>query len=92
MRHERQVELLRRVQESGDRFQGLHTDASRTNSTASYADPERFALEQRRLFRKGPIFFGSAPISPSRVPIGRCAWTAFRWSWCASTTARWRRS
>ena len=58
MRHERQVELLKRVQASGKHLEGLHSDASRTNSTSSYSDPEQFAKEMKYLFRKGPIFFG----------------------------------
>lgn len=58
MRHERQVALLKRVQASGNRFQGLHAEASRTNDASSYSDPDRFARELRHLFRKGPIFFG----------------------------------
>jgi phenylpropionate dioxygenase-like ring-hydroxylating dioxygenase large terminal subunit len=58
MRHERQVELLRRVERSGPRFTGLHAPSSRTNDAAAYTDPERFALEQRVLFRGGPVFFG----------------------------------
>ena len=58
MRHERQVELLKRVQASGKHLEGLHSDASRTNSTSSYSDPEQFAKEMKHLFRKGPIFFG----------------------------------
>lgn len=58
MRHERQVELLRRVGESGHRFSGLHAGSSRTNDASAYTDPDRFALEQRVLFRGGPVFFG----------------------------------
>ena len=58
MRHERQVELLKRVQASGKHLEGLHSDASRTNSTSSYSDPEQFSKEMKHLFRKGPIFFG----------------------------------
>jgi nitrite reductase/ring-hydroxylating ferredoxin subunit len=64
MRRERQVELLRRVAESGQRFEGLHATASRTNDASAYTDPDRFALEQRMLFRAGPVFFGlSADLS-----------------------------
>jgi len=58
MRHERQVELLKRVAASGDHFKGLHARSSRTNPASAYADPDRFELEQRRLFRSGPVFFG----------------------------------
>ena len=56
MRHERQVELLKRVQASGKHLEGLHSDASRTNSTSSYSDPEQFAKEMKHLFRKGQSF------------------------------------
>lgn len=58
MRHERQVELLRRVAESGDHFEGLHAPASRVNPASAYTDPERFARELEVLFRSGPVFFG----------------------------------
>ncbi len=58
MRHERQVELLKRVGESGRRFAGLQAEASRTNDASAYTDADRFALEQRVLFRGGPVFFG----------------------------------
>jgi phenylpropionate dioxygenase-like ring-hydroxylating dioxygenase large terminal subunit len=58
MRHERQVELLRRVQTSGDHLRGLHAPASSGNRADAYTDPERFELERRVLFRGGPVFFG----------------------------------
>jgi len=58
MRHERQVELLERVEASGPRFQGLQAGASMMNPASVYVDPERFAAEQRLLFRPGPVFFG----------------------------------
>lgn len=58
MRHERQVELLKRVEQSGDRFKGLHAEASSTNFAAAYAEPERFEREMKVLFRGGPVFFG----------------------------------
>lgn len=58
MRHERQVELLRRVAHSGDRFEGLHAPSGRTNPATAYTDPERFRREQEALFRAGPVFAG----------------------------------
>lgn len=58
MRHERQVELLRRVRDSGPHLAGLHAPTSRTNPATAYTDPDRFAAEQRLLFRQGPVFFG----------------------------------
>ena len=58
MRHERQVELLKRVAASGDHLKGLHAPRSTTNAAAAYADPARFDLERKLLFRPGPVFFG----------------------------------
>lgn len=58
MRHERQVELLRRVAASGPRFAGLQADESVVNPAAAYTDPERFADEMRLLFRPGPVLVG----------------------------------
>ena len=58
MRHERQVELLERVATAGDRLQGLHGDTSMVNAASAYCDPARFEIEQRVLFREGPVFFG----------------------------------
>ena len=58
MRHERQVELLRRVARAGDHLAGLHAEASRTNPASAYTDPDRFAREMATLFRGGPVFFG----------------------------------
>lgn len=58
MRHERQVELLRRVAAAGDHLAGLHAPASRTNPASAYTDPDRFAREMATLFRGGPVFFG----------------------------------
>ena len=65
MRHERQVELLRRVAESGPRFTGLHAEASRTNAASAYTDPERFGREMQTLFRPGPVFFGLSADLPT---------------------------
>lgn len=58
MRHERQVELLKRVAASGDHLEGLHAAASATNAASAYTDPARFELERKLLFRPGPLFFG----------------------------------
>jgi len=58
MRHERQVELLKRVAASGDHLKGLHAPSSATNAASAYADPARFELERKLLFRPGPLFFG----------------------------------
>jgi phenylpropionate dioxygenase-like ring-hydroxylating dioxygenase large terminal subunit len=58
MRQERQVELLQRVAESGAHFAGLHGSRSMINPASAYTDPERFAKEQRVLFRDGPTLLG----------------------------------
>jgi len=58
MRRERQIELLSRVAEAGERLEGLYGEASMINDASTYVDPERFAIEQRVLFREGPVFFG----------------------------------
>ena len=58
MRHERQVELLKRVAASGDHLKRLHAPSSATNAASAYTDPARFELERERLFRPGPLFFG----------------------------------
>jgi phenylpropionate dioxygenase-like ring-hydroxylating dioxygenase large terminal subunit len=57
MRKERQIELLQRVADAGPHLAGLHAAASMVNPATAYTDPARFALEQRRLFRDGPVFF-----------------------------------
>ena len=59
------------MQASGKHLEDLHSDASRTNSTSSYSDPEQFAKEMKHLFRKEPIFFGQALISQRPARIGR---------------------
>jgi nitrite reductase/ring-hydroxylating ferredoxin subunit len=58
MRHERQVQLLERVAASGAHFAGLHGDHSMVNPATAYTDPDRFAAEQRILFRDGPTLLG----------------------------------
>jgi phenylpropionate dioxygenase-like ring-hydroxylating dioxygenase large terminal subunit len=58
MRHERQVELLERVAASGTHFAGLQAPHSMVNPASAYTDPDRFAREQRLLFRDGPTLLG----------------------------------
>jgi phenylpropionate dioxygenase-like ring-hydroxylating dioxygenase large terminal subunit len=58
MRQERQIELLDRIAAAGDRLEGLYGPESMINDAASYVDADRFAREQRVLFREGPVFFG----------------------------------
>ena len=60
MRHERQVELLRRVADAGDHLRGLHAPASMTNPASCYTDQAHFERERQELFRDGPVFFGLA--------------------------------
>ena len=57
MRHERQVDLLQRVADSGPHLAGLHAPASYSNAASAYTDPERFDREMRLLFRSGATFF-----------------------------------
>jgi phenylpropionate dioxygenase-like ring-hydroxylating dioxygenase large terminal subunit len=65
VRHERQVELLKRVGASGDHFAGLHAPQSVVQPASAYADPERFAEELRVLFRNGPTLLGLSCEMPS---------------------------
>lgn len=58
MRQERQIELLERVAQAGPRLEGLQASASMVNAASVYTDPDRYAREQRLLFRPGPVFFG----------------------------------
>lgn len=58
MRHERQVELLERIANAGDNRQGLYGPSSMVQDPSVYIDADRFAREQRVLFREGPVFFG----------------------------------
>ncbi len=58
MRRERQLDLLRRAKESGERFKGLQAPASRTNAATAYTDHARFDLEMQKLFRERAVFFG----------------------------------
>lgn len=65
MRHERQVELLARVEGAGPRLTGLFGEASSVQPAAAYSDAERFALEQRVLFREGVTFLGLSAELPN---------------------------
>jgi phenylpropionate dioxygenase-like ring-hydroxylating dioxygenase large terminal subunit len=65
MRHERQVELLRRVAEAGDHLQGLQAPASMVHPASAYTDEARFAQERQRLFRDGPVFFSLSGAIPA---------------------------
>ena len=56
MRQERQIELLARIANAGEGLHGLYGSSSMVSDAAMYVDPERFAAEQRVLFREGPVF------------------------------------
>ena len=58
MRHERQLEILERIGDAGPRLVGLFGEASMVNPASAYTDPDRFALEQRSLFRDRPVYLG----------------------------------
>jgi phenylpropionate dioxygenase-like ring-hydroxylating dioxygenase large terminal subunit len=64
VRPERQAELLRRLEASGERHTGLFGATSRVQPAITYTDPERFAAEQRVLFRRGPVFAGLSSECP----------------------------
>ena len=55
MRHERQVELLRRLQGVDAPRPGPLAPASMHNPASAYTSPERFADEVRVLFRGQPV-------------------------------------
>jgi phenylpropionate dioxygenase-like ring-hydroxylating dioxygenase large terminal subunit len=57
MRQQRQIELLERVAAAGPHLEGLHGESSMINAAAAYTDPDRYTVEQRVLFRDGPVFF-----------------------------------
>lgn len=57
MRHERQVELLKRVAEAGPAMRGLHGPTSAVHPASEYTDRQRFDDEMRILFREGASFF-----------------------------------
>ncbi len=65
MRRERQIELLQRVADAGPHLEGLFGPASMVNDASVYTDPDRFALEQRVLFRGEPTFFGMSADLPA---------------------------
>ncbi len=58
MRHERQVELLKRIGDAGPRLTGLFGETSMVNPASAYTDAARFAAEQRVLFRDHPAYMG----------------------------------
>ena len=58
MRHERQVEFLRRLAKSGEHQHGLFGVRSRAQPASAYTDPERFERERRVLFCRGPALIG----------------------------------
>jgi phenylpropionate dioxygenase-like ring-hydroxylating dioxygenase large terminal subunit len=55
MRHERQVELLRRLRGADAPRPGPLAAASRHNPASAYTSPERFDAEMRILFRRRPV-------------------------------------
>ena len=57
MRKERQIELLERVANAGERLEGLYGESSMVNQASHYCNPERFEVELEALFRGGPVFF-----------------------------------
>jgi phenylpropionate dioxygenase-like ring-hydroxylating dioxygenase large terminal subunit len=58
MRHERQVELLKRLQDSGEQKPWPLAEASVRNAASVYTSPQRLESEQRVLFRGRPILVG----------------------------------
>jgi phenylpropionate dioxygenase-like ring-hydroxylating dioxygenase large terminal subunit len=58
VRHQREVELLARVERAGERQVGLFGPASHVQPASAYVDPARFATEQSVLFRAGPVVIG----------------------------------
>lgn len=60
MRHERQVELLRRLQHLDRRQPAPLAPASMRNPAGAYTDPERFARERTLLFRRRPALVALA--------------------------------
>lgn len=58
MRHERQVELLKRLREQTAERPAPLAPASMINPAESYVDPSRFERERQKLFRERPAFVG----------------------------------
>ncbi|MEQ8344431.1 MAG: SRPBCC family protein [Sneathiellaceae bacterium] len=58
MRHERQVELLKRLQGQDRRQPGPLAPASRRQPASAYTDPARFEAERQALFRQHPALVG----------------------------------
>src|SRR3954447_17083778 len=78
MRHERQVQLLKRLQGVDAPRPGPLAAASMHNPAIAYTAPARFDAEMRALFRSQPVLValscelrapgGSAPIAAGGVP------------------------
>jgi phenylpropionate dioxygenase-like ring-hydroxylating dioxygenase large terminal subunit len=61
MRHERQLELLRRIEAAGVSLNSEPwplAEATMRQPSSAYTDPARFAREMRVLFRQGPVMLG----------------------------------
>lgn len=58
MRHERQVELLKRLKEHQAQRPAPLAPASRVNQADAYTDPARYEAEKQKLFRERPCFIG----------------------------------
>src|SRR5438105_4864636 len=76
MRHERQVELLRRLQGADAPRPGPLGAASMHNPAAVYTSPARFESELRLLFERTPVLVGlscevGAPGSYLTATLGR---------------------
>jgi phenylpropionate dioxygenase-like ring-hydroxylating dioxygenase large terminal subunit len=58
VRHERQVDVLRRIAAAGPNLIGLFGPTSMVNPSSRYTDDSHFAEEQRVLFRGRPLYAG----------------------------------
>lgn len=58
MRHERQVELLKRLQSHANSRPAPLAPASMINPASAYVDTARFERERQKLFRERPAFVG----------------------------------
>ena len=67
MRHETQVQLLRRFFEMRERHTTTLASAPHLEPTSVYTDPARAELELQRIFRRGPRGAGWPP-APSPWP------------------------